>query len=68
MGAHPSNYHITFPRSETNTDACYAVLAAGGNVAVVFGGELPETFNGYPVVTATTTICDSWIRTASSLD
>jgi hypothetical protein len=50
MGAHPSNYHITFSRSETNTDACHAVLAAGGNVAVVFGGKLPEAFNGYPVV------------------
>jgi hypothetical protein len=26
------------------------VLAAGGNVAVVFRGSLPETFKGYKVV------------------
>jgi hypothetical protein len=50
MGAHASNYHLTFSRSETNGQACRDVLAAGGNVAVVFSGKLPATFNGVDVV------------------
>lgn len=32
----PKNYHLTFSRSETNEGDCEKVLAAGGNVAVVF--------------------------------
>lgn len=35
-GKMPSNYHLTFSRSETNGAECLKVLAAGGNVAVVF--------------------------------
>lgn len=35
-GKLPSNYHLTFSRSEVNDDACRRVIAAGGSVAVVF--------------------------------
>ncbi len=60
-GRHPANYSLTFSRSETNEADCRAVLAAGGNVAVVFKicqckrackHEIPEglTYLGYPVV------------------
>ena len=46
----PSNYHLTFSRSEHNDKKCEMVLAMGGNVAVVFRNQLPETWNGYKVV------------------
>ena len=36
----PANYHLTFSRSETNEADCRRVLDAGGNVAVVFDGEM----------------------------
>jgi hypothetical protein len=61
-GNMPANYHLTFSRSETNEEDCRAVLAAGGNVAVVFKicackrpckHEIPEgtyTYMGYPVI------------------
>jgi hypothetical protein len=49
-GKLPANYHLTFSRSETNEADCLEVLAAGGNVAVVFGGEFPPMWNGYRVV------------------
>jgi len=49
-GKMPANYHLTFSRSETNEEACRAVLAAGGNVAVVFRGGLPASFLGSPVI------------------
>jgi hypothetical protein len=60
-GLMPANYHLTFSRSETNEDACLRVLAAGGNVAVVFAvsshkrrdgtlAPLPATWHGYRVV------------------
>ena len=45
----PANYHLTFSRSESNDDEVDEVLAAGGNVAVVFD-ELPETYKGYKVI------------------
>lgn len=45
----PENYHLTFSRSETNDEEVDKVLAAGGNVAVVFD-KLPETYKGYKVV------------------
>jgi hypothetical protein len=45
----PKNYHLTFSRSETNEAECLEVLRAGGNVAVVFGGEFPSSYLGYPV-------------------
>ena len=38
----PSNYHLTFSRSETNGPACVDVIAHGGNVAVLFGADTGE--------------------------
>lgn len=48
-GLMPSNYHLTFSKSESNDSDVAKVLAAGGNVAVVFD-TLPETYLGKPVV------------------
>ena len=45
----PSNYHLTFSRSENNDEQVDKLLALGHNVAVVFD-ELPETYNGYKVI------------------
>lgn len=53
-GKLPSNYHLTFSRSECNDAAALDVLARGGNVAVVFatkrGAPLPAAWRGYPVI------------------
>jgi hypothetical protein len=60
-GEMPANYSLTFSRSETNEDDCRTVLAAGGNVAVVFKicecrrpckHEIPDglTYMGRPVI------------------
>ena len=61
-GDMPANYHVTFSRSETNESDCRAVLAAGGNVAVVFKicdckrpckHEIPDgvlSYMGHPVI------------------
>ena len=46
----PSNYHLTFSRSEHNESLCDMVLQMGGNVAVVFRGQLPKTWKGYEVI------------------
>jgi hypothetical protein len=46
----PPNYHLTFSRSETNEESCKQVLAAGGNVAVVFAGDMPASYLGVMVV------------------
>jgi hypothetical protein len=48
-GMLPSNYHLTFSRSETNEADCERVLAAGGNVAVVFERK-PETWRSTAVL------------------
>ena len=45
----PSNYHLTFSRSEINHDIAMDILSKGHNVAMVFE-KLPETYNGYKVV------------------
>lgn len=45
----PSNYHLTFSRSETNHEIAMDILSKGHNVAMVFD-TLPETYNGYKVV------------------
>lgn len=45
----PTNYHLTFSRSESNDKECLEALAKGHNVAVVFD-QLPETWNGYRVI------------------
>jgi len=51
-GKLPSNYHLTYSRSERRGDdlTCFSFLKAGGNVAVVFRGSLPETWQGFPVI------------------
>ena len=46
----PSNYHLTFSRSENNDKKCEMVLAMNGNVAVVFRNQLPKTWKGFEVV------------------
>jgi hypothetical protein len=45
-----SNYKLTFSRKEDNEAKCIEVLKNGGNVAVVFANELPQFWNGYPVI------------------
>jgi len=49
-GELPSNYHLTFSRSESNEKLVDAVLGSGGNVAVVFRGSLPATWKGKRVI------------------
>lgn len=53
-GELPSNYHLTFSRSEKNWNKCEAILKTGGNVAVPFyvskNSPLPEEFEGYKVI------------------
>lgn len=49
-GKLPSNYSLTFSRSEANEAQCIDVLRRGGNVAVVFRKQLPTHWNGYPVI------------------
>jgi len=46
----PENYHLTFSLKENNKQDALKVLALGGNVAVVFRKELPEFWNGFPVI------------------
>ena len=45
----PSNYHLTFSRSEINNDIAMDLLSKGNNVAMVFD-KLPETYEGYKVI------------------
>ncbi len=49
-GQLPSNYHLTFSRSETNEVFAKGISAKGGNVAVVFADTLPKTFWGKKVI------------------
>lgn len=50
-GKFPRNYHLTFSRSEDNETDCKAVLALGGNVAVVFpAGRFPSTYLSHRVI------------------
>lgn len=67
-GEFPANYSLTFSRSEVNELKVRAILAAGGNVAVVFKGKggkvtrgghnktakLPLTYLGFPVINGDT--------------
>jgi hypothetical protein len=48
-GEMPSNYHLTFSRSESNALDVGRVLAAGGNVAAVFAKHVPEQWAGATV-------------------
>lgn len=45
-----STYKLTFSRSETNENDAYLTLKNGGNVAIVFADELPQFWNGFPVI------------------
>lgn len=45
-----TKYKLTFSLSETNLPDAGNVLLSGGNLAVVFRNELPETWNGYKVI------------------
>lgn len=49
-GEMPSNYHITFSRSECNDNLVDIIKDLGGNVAAVFRGSLPKTYKGKQVV------------------
>lgn len=49
-GQFPSNYRLTFSFSGENTDDCLDILARGGNVSVVFAGEKPSEWHGFPVI------------------
>jgi hypothetical protein len=44
------NYHLTFSHCGENLADCLEALRHGVNVAVVFAGKLPKTWNGYRVV------------------
>lgn len=47
----PSNYHLTFSRSEENEIQCLNILQNGGNVTVVFDNKaLPKRWNSYKVI------------------
>lgn len=54
-GKLPSNYHLTFSRSESNDKDVQSVLTAGGNVAVVFKDSLPKKWQGFKVIDADNT-------------
>jgi hypothetical protein len=45
-----TNYKITFSRSEVNESDAYRTLKDGGNIAIVFKNDLPETWKGYKVI------------------
>lgn len=47
----PTNYHLTFSKSETNTDKAFELLAKGVNVAMVFD-KTPTEYKGYEVINA----------------
>lgn len=51
-GVYPSNYHLTFSRSEINEKETLEVLKMGASVAVVWKNKLPKTWNGYKVYDA----------------
>jgi hypothetical protein len=49
-GKFPSNYHLTFSRSESNQMTTEIIMGCGGNVAVVFHKRLPKTYRGKKVI------------------
>tara|TARA_E500000318_G_C3529098_1_gene199697 strand:+ start:246 stop:953 length:708 start_codon:yes stop_codon:yes gene_type:complete len=49
-GKMPSNYHITFSRSECNDSLSQIAADLGVNVAAVFRGSLPKTYKGLQVI------------------
>jgi len=44
------NYYLTFSKSEHNYEDCRKVLRNGGNIAVVFKGQLPKYYMGKSVI------------------
>lgn len=47
----PSNYHLTFSRSESNQDKAISILKQKGNVAIVFDSKnLPKTWYKFKVI------------------
>ena len=49
-GELPSNYHLTYSRSETTPDKeVHDICSRGGNVAIVFKDYLPATWQGIRV-------------------
>jgi hypothetical protein len=50
----PSNYHLTFSRSEVNEMQALSVISMGTNVAVVFD-EIPASWHGWKVIDGTET-------------
>ena len=49
-GEYPPNYHLTYSLNEDNYDKAMQVLNEGGNIAVVFRKDLPQTFMGHRVI------------------
>lgn len=49
----PSNYQLTFSRSEVNGVLAARLARQGVNVAVVFQDSLPDTWEGRPVIDGT---------------
>lgn len=54
-GAYPPNYHLTFSMSECNEAVSKRILDKGGNVAVVFAKSIPESYQGFNVVSGDNT-------------
>ena len=50
QGKIPSNYHLTFSRSEDNDNETKKLLSLGANVACVFRNGLPKTWQGRKVI------------------
>ena len=46
----PSNYSLTFSRSESNETQALELLAAGVNVSVVSSLPMPDHWHGFPVI------------------
>ena len=46
----PSNYHLTFSRSEENESKALELLERGVNVTVVFGADKPSIWKGFAVI------------------
>lgn len=44
------NYYLTFSRAEDNESIAQSVLNFGGNVSIVFNGELPQYWRGFKVI------------------
>lgn len=46
----PTNYHLTFSRSESNAEIAWNFLPSLGSVAMVFRNSLPKEYFGYKVI------------------